>query len=800
MLEILVATGLVLAVSTLCGTAIWQLAGLPARNSVAPAVGFAAVLAVASVTISLPGRGVSSAAVVASLALASLAYLRVRRLSAGMSLSAVAIAVAVVLLALVPFAVSGRLGVFGVGSNDDMLLHLLGAWALQGHLPLASSKLVVSGYPIGPHSLAATVAAGTGMSLEHAFTGLIIAVPALLALAAADLLDFGARWVRVALAAGVGLCYLQAARLVTAAFKEPIEALLLVAFVAGIHRLEQQRPRSAANALPLGVLAGGSVYVFGYLGIPWLGATLFVWLFAKGGAAATTSLRSVIAGLRSFGPFLAVGTCAFIVLAAPQASRMVRFASSGFNQEDASALGDLYRSLPAREALGIWPRLDYRFDVPVASAAGILGLVAGVVLVVCVVLSLHRRDFAVPSALIAAAALYGWTDARSSPYSAAKALAILAPLVTLVLARELLRLLPQAPGRRRLRVSFAALLAALLAAAGYSDFEVLRDGAVGPGSHAQQLAALHRIIGRHPTLFLGADAYVNWELRGANIQTPAQGLDTPNVVPVRRAKAPQDPDLYDSARARTTTQVTGAALGFDFDSVSAGVLDRFAFAIVPRSAYASAPPPNWRLVKTTQSYELWRRTGKTLPRKTLTEIDNPGAILDCRTRAGRQVASLRGSAIVRPPPVAGGPGSWRGPVGVAGKSARQVLQLGRGTWAISLQYASTVDVVVTAPGLRAVLPASLEPLGPYWYAGTVNIEKPGRVAIVVTYKSLPVPGKLAGAVGLTRSEPRGVRVLSRVTATRVPFGVQRVPLKRACGRYVDWYRGRSSGSPAAATG
>jgi hypothetical protein len=177
---------------------------------------------------------------IATLTLASLGYLRARRLSAALSLSAVAIAVVVVLLALVPFAVSGRSGLFGVGSNDDMMLHLLGAWTLQGRLPLDSSKLIVSGYPIGPHSLAATIAAGTGMSLEHAFTGLIVAVPALLALAAADLLDVGPRGVRIALAAGVGLCYLQAARLVEAAFKEPMEALMLVAFAAGVYQLEQQ--------------------------------------------------------------------------------------------------------------------------------------------------------------------------------------------------------------------------------------------------------------------------------------------------------------------------------------------------------------------------------------------------------------------------------------------------------------------------------------------------------------------------------------------------------------------------------
>src|SRR5947209_18478307 len=135
---------------------------------------------------------------------------------------AAAVAVVVVLLASVPFGVFGRTGLLGVGTNDDMMEHLLAAWTLQGGSPLDLSKLIVSGYPIGPHSLAATIAAGTGMSLEQAFTGLIIAVPALLAIAAGGLLDVGPRGLRLALAAAVGLCYLQAEYLVDASFKEPM--------------------------------------------------------------------------------------------------------------------------------------------------------------------------------------------------------------------------------------------------------------------------------------------------------------------------------------------------------------------------------------------------------------------------------------------------------------------------------------------------------------------------------------------------------------------------------------------------
>lgn len=48
------------------------------------------------------------------------------------------------LAGLVPFLASGRIGILGAGTNDDMAEHLLAAWTLQGHVPLAASKLVSS--------------------------------------------------------------------------------------------------------------------------------------------------------------------------------------------------------------------------------------------------------------------------------------------------------------------------------------------------------------------------------------------------------------------------------------------------------------------------------------------------------------------------------------------------------------------------------------------------------------------------------------------------------------------------------
>ena len=517
--------------------------------------------------------------------------------------------------------------------------------------------------------------------------GILIAVPALLALAAGTFLRWGPRALRAAAAVTVALCYLQAAYLVQASFKEPIEALFVVAFAGTLYELELERGRSRSRLrfLPLGALAAGSVYVYSYTGVLWLAGTLVVWAAAR--LAANRALRRRVAGeARRQAGAAAIGVLGFLVLVSPEVPWMIRFAHSGYNRETTSVFGNLLHSLPPLEALGIWPRLDFRFDVPLGSAAGLLGLLALAALVGCVIRSLRRRGTSRSSH-------------ATTTYTAAKALAIVAPVVTLLLARELVVML-SSPRARSWSGLGAAALGGLLAVGAYSSFELLRDGPVAPPAHPAELSALRGVVGNRPTLFLGADDYVHWELRGVDLATPPAPLYTTLVVPLRRSKAQQDSAPSDPPSTEVTTdRFAGLRLAYDFDSVPPRVLDQFTFAIVPRTAYRSVPPLNWRLVETTRSYELWRRTGPTPSRQTLDEVDNPGAILDCRTAAGRQIATRRGVAMVLPAPVVGDSSAWRGAIGYAGKSAWQVLRLGAGRWDISLQYDSSVDLTVQNPAV-----------------------------------------------------------------------------------------------------
>ena len=82
------------------------------------------------------------------------------------------VALVVALVLSIPFAVSGRWGLLGVGFNNDLGLHLAWAeWLRSGFGPAPDA-----GYPLGPHGLAVAIAALPGIGLGQAFVGEIFAI------------------------------------------------------------------------------------------------------------------------------------------------------------------------------------------------------------------------------------------------------------------------------------------------------------------------------------------------------------------------------------------------------------------------------------------------------------------------------------------------------------------------------------------------------------------------------------------------------------------------------------------------
>jgi hypothetical protein len=112
---------------------------------------------------------------------------------------------------------------------------------------------------------------------------------------------------------------------------------------------------------------------------------------------------------------------------------------------------------------------------------------------------------------------------------------------------------------------------------------------------------------------------------------------------------------------------------------------------------------------------------------------------------------------------------------VSGGARRQTLRLGPGRWDISLRYRSDVPLRVRAGTLERTLPAYVT--DDSTFASVVTLVSRGG-QLVVTVR---VPAR-------RRLETLRTVRLGTLVATRVDKPGRVVPLGRACGKYVDWYR------------
>ena len=161
-----ISAALVCAASLLVGRSLLAVLGERRWTWLEPAVGLAALLTVAGFFARAPGHATTAAVFVIALIVAAIAALRLPytrddALRAGWP---VALAVAIVLA--IPFAVSARWGLIGVGFNNDLGLHLQWAEWLKNGLGPAPDR----GYPLGPHGLSTTLSIIPGIGLDKAFT------------------------------------------------------------------------------------------------------------------------------------------------------------------------------------------------------------------------------------------------------------------------------------------------------------------------------------------------------------------------------------------------------------------------------------------------------------------------------------------------------------------------------------------------------------------------------------------------------------------------------------------------------
>jgi hypothetical protein len=378
----------------------------------------------------------------------------------------------------------------------------------------------------------------------------------------------------------------------------------------------------------------------------------------------------------------------------------------------------------------------------------------------------HR--LALPAALIPILGAYAYAADKRSIYLAAKALTVASPLIALTIAAGLL--VPLRPRGRRAALALSLLAVAVAVPAAASSFMALREGRVGPEAHAAELSRLKPYMRNGAVLFMPKDDLIQWELVGLPV---AQGRHfyAPLTAPLSGAKP--------TARA-----------GFlDFDDFSHDTLDQYRYAITTNTPYQSMPPRNWHRYKSTRSYILWKRSGRT-PLRYPTDLGGtPGMTLDCSSEVGRRRLAQAGGgfALVWPTPVVGRSVLWSNQTFLADSSATMTLNVPRGRWDISLAYAASTGLDVRAGSLRASMPATTDRVGPFYLVGTVTQPRSGPLAIHVRTKSLGTIGRLLGGHGRTRGlDSPSNQPLGPVALTSHGQRARRVQPKQACGRYTDY--------------
>lgn len=756
MLAAIASAALLVAGSLLAGQGALRLCGHRDRPALAAPVGLAVLLVVAGIVAGLGGRGTAIAIVVSVTVLVGL-LLSVRAIS--LSLSVVLAAGLAALLASIPFIANGQVGILGVGLvNDDMASHLLLAdWIEERFRP--EPVLVDQGYPIGPHALVAGLAKLLGARSIDVFAGLTLAIPALTAALAFHALETLRTAVRVAASALVALPYMAAAYLAQEAFKEPIIALFLLAFA-----LLMREARSPRQAIPLGLLAAGTVYVYSFPGLAWLAGTAIVW--------GAIELRRGERPGRAIWMASLAALAVLLALALPDFDRLrdfVDFRALDPDEANEGGLGNLPGQLSPLQAFGVWPAGDFRLSAAASTVPALVFYAGAALAIAAFALGLprwiRRHGPAIPAALLTAALLYLAARAFGTVYTSAKALAIAAPLITLVTLGGLLNAGGERAGGRprahparslpegriwpvRVAAGTSGILAAAFAvAAVFSSFLVLRQAPVAPEAHAEELAEMRPLVEGEKLLFLGRDNFVLWELRGSKPFTAVRNFYDPYYV---------EPNL----------ELENVFAKFDFDSVTGETLARFPYVLTTRAAYASEPPPGYQAVKTTESYVLWRRGGVSAGDRQPGEDDaEPGRVGGC------EKASLV-SSFTRAPVAAS---DWSLATIDGDDLSGIQLDLPPGRWDLSLQYDSTRDVRIVAPGLERTLPGNLDYRGsaPFWAAGTIEVAG-GPVQVTATVDEPPLAGRVLGT--------ESVAHLGTLAATSV--GERRGD---SCRGYVDWY-------------
>jgi hypothetical protein len=766
------------------GQAVLRLIGAKEWSWLAPPVGLSVMMLASTPAFSIPGRTTTVAIFLALAAAAAAVWCLSSRAHRPPLLALLALA-PLTFLAMVPFLAVGHGGVLGVTVDSDMSVHLI---FVESYISSAFDKVggIPPDYPMGPHSMAALLADGLGIKSGSAFSGFTMALPIVNGMSALAVARRGSWLGKAIVATVVGLPFLVASYYGQSSFKEVGMAGLTLAvaiFLAGYGPPRLGR----ARWVPMALLVGGIISIYSPAGLPWPAAFFILWALGLLVAAAyRRQLAGVPAAIRRELPALGIGVGLLILVLLPQTLRMYEFIAlrNGGSDIEASNIGNLVAPLSGWQAFGVWGNPDYRLPNPDPGTVHLWIAFVAVLAVIGTLWAFWRRRWMLPLAAGAALLIYKVSvHGGQSPYVSAKALVIASPLVLLMAVLPLAELstgdlffwrerrrgagagpqgasdndgreLPSGRGPWRwawFAVPVLGLI--LLYRVGTDDLRGLRFDPVGPTARSEQLESFRSQLAGKKTLYLGYDEFDRWELSGVPMSGVAVGAVP--IVTVRDGK-------WEYGQA------------IDFDTVPATVLNQFEYVVAPRDAAGSEAPANMKRVGGSEAFVVYKRVGKVAERSILDEGQFPGAVLDCRSAKGRKVLDGGGVAAIRAKPISAGGGGIQ-----AGHSGQLSIRLPAGKWNLEAPYQSPYAIKVKGPGLETEVPANLERPGPRLPLGVVTSSGGEETITFEVAKTWLAP-------------PTATAGITELVATRAGETDHIVPIRHACGRYVDWYRSTGS--------
>lgn len=629
-------------------------------------------------------------------------------------------------------------------------------------------------YPLGAHSLLATLEGALRLRPEVMYQPLISSFAAFAAMALA--------WLLRAAGSGRGLAIGLAAVTAVAAnltFNYALQgnakeigllASLAAAAAAGRFAVTSENPVRATvlTAVPL----AAALAFYSSAAVPYIGCFALALLLASLLQAGSTLRRSLLPAALAGGIALAVLSLPTLVTVARSAEVVKGTFSAG---SPAADLGQLIRPLPLSEAAGTWLTGDYRQAVDGwwSSPNAVLAALTFVLAAAGCAWMLRRRESGVLLVLLTFLGTLVILRSRVSPYAAAKMIALVAPSIVACAALGCAWL-----ARASRPAAYAVAAVAALGILTSNAFSY-HDTRLAPVDRMEAMRDIgdHYADARGLLLVDDGDEFAKYFLLPTHMNV---GLDRITPKPA-----------YDKL------SISFMPRNADIDQMPIEFVESFPLIVQRRGPDASRAPANFALDYENEYYRVWRRTGS--PHSVVRHVpfqqafEGSGApacatVLDATAGLDKGtvfVASLPNETVELDVASANRSGRWPPSdevprtvdLTVPGKAEGAATFKDGGSYAIWVAASTGRGLRVQLDGRTVGAVKAVNTNGEWLPAGTVNV-RPGRhrVALVMPEGNLAPGDGYRGTTGPVVFQARSDR--ANLLRTSDP--------ERFCGRRLDW--------------